>query len=424
MITIYNSNVYYLEGGIGFGTIAPIYCRIKEELNGMYELEIEHPYDDLKKFKKIQNDRIIKAPTPRGYQFFRIYRVVSNLKSIKVYAKHISYDLYDIPIRSRGINLQNATPQMIAQELNDLRGLSGATIQTDLEGEASNFTTNQTSIFKVILNQENQNSIIQNFGGELLRDNLNISILKNIGKDRGFTVRYGKNLVGLEIDEDFSNYFDGVFPIGKNNLNLPEKYIMSTEEVYNEREEPKLKILELYDVSTVEELRFKAWNFLKEAKTPKINIKVNFELLSKTAEYEKFQMLEEVYLGDVVKIHNEKMNFTKKATVISYEYDSLKQKYIKIELGDFVKDITSNLNGVENAIQTSHNADTTSKQVLNMLNGTITIKNDNLYILIDSQNINEARKIFRFGANGIQYTQNGINGTYRTLIDTNGNISR
>ena len=43
--------------------------------------------------------------------------------------------------------------------------------------------------------------------------------------------------------------------------------------------------------------------------------------------YKDYAVLEKVYLGDVVTVTNKKMNFSKKAKVISYEYDAMLKRY-------------------------------------------------------------------------------------------------
>lgn len=422
MIFIYeNTETEFRSNGLG--TLAPFYCTIKEELNGMYELELEHSYDNLKKYERIENDRIIKAMTPRGYQSFRIYKIVTTLKSIKVYAKHLSYDLFDMP--AEAMSIKNATPSEIINTLKSVGFGAFLDIETDLEGAVDNFAVQSTAVMKVLINSDKEkSSIIGSFGGEILRDNMRIKILKSIGRDRGFTVRYAKNLIGLDISEDYSNFYPIVFPIGKNNLRLSEQSIglNNSSESGPILNRFKIKILELYDCSTEEELRRKAYEYFETSKTPDINIKVNFQLLSRTEEYKNYRMLEEVYLGDIVTVENTKLNFRKKSTVISYVYDCLLEKYREIELGDFVSDITKSISSVDRSLSGVSSAITDSKQILNLVSGKIGITEDSLYISVDGENYKSARKIFKFSSKGLEYSSTGYQGQYKTLIDNLGNI--
>ena len=70
MITIHEKTAQTFDT-IGLGTLVPGSCIVTEELNGAYELEMKHPYDDGGKWKRIERGRIIYASTPRGMQPFR-----------------------------------------------------------------------------------------------------------------------------------------------------------------------------------------------------------------------------------------------------------------------------------------------------------------------------------------------------------------
>ena len=80
----------------GVRILTPLSCRITEELNGQYELEMEHPVDNDGTWAMIDELDIIKA---KG-QLFRIYRTVRKMNSdgsrtVQVNARHIFYDLND-----------------------------------------------------------------------------------------------------------------------------------------------------------------------------------------------------------------------------------------------------------------------------------------------------------------------------------------
>ena len=74
MITIHEKTAKTFDT-FGLGALVPSHCVVEEELNGAYELELKHPYDDGGKWKRIERGRILYASTPRGMQPFRIYYV-------------------------------------------------------------------------------------------------------------------------------------------------------------------------------------------------------------------------------------------------------------------------------------------------------------------------------------------------------------
>ncbi len=416
MIKIYRSDETNF-GSFGLGTIAPISCIAKEELNGMFELELEHPLDDFGKHTRIENERIVKVGTPRGEQLFRIYKTVKTLKSIKAYAHHISYDLLDNYI-SNPIQLYNATADQI---LNAIK--SGLMLpmpfdfETNLAGTVQAFSVNGCNPMKAILSEdEDQDSVYKLFGGELLRDNFTVKMLKNSGADRGVQIRYGKNLIGLSVDEDYSEIINRVIPYGKNGLVLPEIYV----EADSLTGRVRIARQEFGEAANHEQLRTLAKAFVNAAAIPKINIKADIQLLSKTQEYKDFEILENVHLGDIVTVINTKRAFRKKATVIAYEWDCILQKYKAVELGDFIKDITASISKVDKSISVANAAITESKQVLQAISGKIAIANNFLYIAIDGEDYLTATKVFRFGQNGLEFSMSGQNGTYTTIIDNNG----
>lgn len=94
MITIHEKTAKTFDT-FGLGALVPSHCVVEEELNGAYELEMKHPYDEGGKWKRIERGRIIYASASRGKQPFRIYYVKPSMKEISVNARHIFYDLLD-----------------------------------------------------------------------------------------------------------------------------------------------------------------------------------------------------------------------------------------------------------------------------------------------------------------------------------------
>lgn len=416
---------------LGLGMLSPSFCIVKEELNGLYELEMEHPYDEQGKWKRIEKELVLYVSTPTGKQPFRIYHIKPDIKGIKVYARHVFYDLLD----NLCLNInENSSPQAV---LNAIK--SSFNYSTPFT-----FTTNMTGIGKVVLENENpvsallgidedKNSFVKAFGGEVLRDGFTVTMRTSIGQDRGVAIRYGKNLVGLEVSEDISKVATRILPIGKDGLQgsyVDSQYINSY--VY-----PKIYIFEDSQLTTKAELQQAAQNLLNSGyDLPTVNIKVDFQTLSKTEEYKEYGVLENVQLGDIVMVSNVKMGFHKKAKVISYEWDSLLEQYDQVELGDFVTDLTASVitgeKGFSKAVRANNNAIIAANaansavaqasQTYGLITGKVTINENGLYICVDGTSTANATKVFHWGNSGLQYSDAGINGTYKTIIDTDGNV--
>lgn len=91
MINLYDRNeTDFTHNGISI--LHPLEAVVIEELNGDYSLTLTMPRGN----KEIEIEQIIKAPTPKSTQLFRVYNSdVDMLGNIVFYARHIFYDLLD-----------------------------------------------------------------------------------------------------------------------------------------------------------------------------------------------------------------------------------------------------------------------------------------------------------------------------------------
>lgn len=417
MVTIFSKSDTTFQG-IGEGGLLPTSCVVAEELNGAYELTLEHNYDDLGKWKRLEKEKIIYANTPNGRQPFRIYNVKPTMEKISVNARHIVYDLLDdicmnIDYTGTAQGALNAIKNAMAYSM-------PFNFSTDITLSGSLNLKNINPIAAILSTDNDANSFIKSFGGELSRDHYNVSMKTSLGVDRGMVIAYGKNLVGLEVNEDISSVVTRVYPIGKDGLTAG--YVDSTH--INDYVYPKIYILEENSLETESDLTAAAQSLLDSGvDLPKVNITVDFELLSKTDEYKDYAFLEQVYLGDVVAVRNKKMGFAKKAKVISYEWDCILGRYNKIELGDFLPSIYNSITTGVSSGAVAMTANTDVKQVYSLISGTATVNSNGLYICIDGADINTATKLFWFGKNGLQFSSNGLAGAWKTIIDSNGNIT-
>lgn len=346
MIVIYDKTYTEKEGGL-----SPLSCVVSEELNGTYELSLEHPYDETGKWKRIEKEKIIYANTPKGKQPFRIYNVKPDMNKITVNARHIFYDLLDNFIQS--LNKTGTASAVLSSMKSALQYSTPFTFSTDITASGTVSSERKNPVEVLLESAEDALSFFNVFGGELVRDGYNVSMLLAMGEDRGYRISYGKNLVGLSITEDISSVVTRYYTLGADGLT--GGYVDS--ERIGEYANPKIAVYENTDLKTASELKTAAQAlFDAGADLPTVNITVDFVLLQNTEEYKDYAILEEVYLGDVVTVINQKMNFSKKAKVISYEYDAMLKRYNKIELGDFLPSIYSSVTTGTNAQATANNA--------------------------------------------------------------------
>ena len=327
MITIHEKTAQTFDT-IGLGTLVPGSCVVTEELNGAYELELKHPYDEGGKWKRIERGRILYASTPRGMQPFRIYYVKPSMKEIAVNARHIFYDLLDN--QCKPITHSGTAAAALAALQAAFAYPMPFSFDTDISLTGTLTTGRMNPVQALLSDDDEATSFVKGYGGELLRDGFRVSVKAALGQDRGVSIRYGKNLVGLEVTEDESEVKTRIVCYGKNgSVTLESPHL--GDYIY-----PKIHTL-TEENKTLSEVQEEAQAlFDGGCDIPSINIKVDFVALEKTVEYREYAVLEEVFLGDMATVINTKMGFQKQAKVISYEWDCLLEQYNDVELGDFI----------------------------------------------------------------------------------------
>lgn len=326
MICIYDKkNTKGNFGNNGLGILSEaISCYITEELNGDYSLELEYPANS-KKSKYIEEWNIIKADG----QLFRIYKVEKSSDGkniIKVWAKHIFYDLAYYFIES--MKVENCSVKTALQ-----KSLIGELIAI-YTADSDIITANSISLVE-------KNSVEAIFSiidiwacGELKRDNFDIKILNSIGKDAGVLIAQGKNIVGLKFNVDTTSVVTKLYPVGKDGIKLTEKYISVPN--WDSEKYPPFPIIKKVEFKEAEDevtLRLLAQESANVLGLSKVSIDVDFIELSKTKEYENYKHLQTVNVGDSVIVRHKDFEIDVKVPVLKIKKDVLTGVNVKVELG-------------------------------------------------------------------------------------------
>lgn len=334
MITIHEKNAQKFDT-LGLGTLFPSSCVVTEEQNGSFELKMEHPYDKWKKCSRIERSRIVYASTPKGMQPFRIYSVKPTIGGITVNARHIFYDLLDNQCTE--ISYTGSASGALVALQSAFAFPMPFSFDTDISADGTLTTGKMNPVQALLLDDDETISFVKGFGGEIMRDHFNVSMFTAMGRNRDVVIRYGKNLVGLDVTEDEADVKTRILCYGPDGSAIVDSPHID-EYIY-----PKIYTLE-DDYKNVDILKEEAQAMFAEgADLPLVNIKVDFVVLADTVEYADYAPLEEVFLGDIVTIINQKMNFSKKARVISYEWDCLLERYNEVELGDFMPTLAASV---------------------------------------------------------------------------------
>lgn len=431
MIKLYDRNETDFKHN-GICILKPLEAVVTEELNGDYSLKVTMPRGK----KEIEIEQIIKAPTPKSEQLFRVYNSDIDMLGNQIfYARHIFYDLLDYFIEDTRPSGSGALAISKILENTPFTGTSDITEQ----GTAYYQMMNPV---KAILGADN--AFIEVWGGELERDNLNVRMKNHLGTDRGVSIRYRKNLTGLRLQTDLSGVYTKIMPTGLQEngqtlLKLPEKYISSPLiDNYVNIKTTRIHYSEIkIDEETTQE---QALEILRNAATqefengldkPQITATVEFIPLQDTEEYKDYSILERVYLGDTIRVFHEDLSIELETKVISYEFDALSKRYNKVILGN----ANPKYGDTQKKYVEKQKEETTTALEQAIINATQLITgNQGGYIvmspsekpqeifIMDTPDMTTARKVWRWNLSGLGYSSTGINGPFALAMTMDGAI--
>jgi len=338
---------------------------VHESRNGVYECEFDYPITG-RLYGEICNGRLVGCihDDRKDIQPFEIYGKTAPMNGIVTfYAHHISY-------KASKVILMPGSASSIAQAMVYLKN-------NTYNDNPFSFWTDKTTTgtwkvdapisVKEILGGV-QGSILDVYGtGEYEWDKWLIKLHLHRGSDTGVEIRYGKNLSDIKQETDSSKVYNAVVPYWYSQetgdiVTLPEGAVISSgvelytetltdhnneslidhngnelEAAYYEIQPVPLDLSDRWEAKpTVEQLREKATSLQEsgEAWLPDENIEVNFVQLWQTAEYASVAPLLRVSLCDKVTVHYPELGInTVKMQVIDVEYDVLRERFSKMELG-------------------------------------------------------------------------------------------
>lgn len=437
-IKLYDANeTSFTKNGLGILSQCTV-ARLIEELNGSYEVELEHPMDDYGKYLNLVEDNIIKADN----QLFRIYFKKRILGSVNVKARHIFYDLIDYFLEDMTLTSMNGAAALdwmlththdIANHPHGFRSVS----------DVPNLGTWAIKYKNPVEAIMGTDGIISQIGGEIERDNFTINLHNTRGADRGVLVAYRKNIQGIEETLDTSGIVTRILPVGKDGLKLtaqigtaPIGYIDSP--YIDNYPHPKVAQIDFSDIDNVTDLAIAGNDYILNSgcDIPQYNYKVDFIELTKTEEYKDYAILETVYMGDIVTIKHIKLGLNLKARVIKIEKNLITDRIDKIELGAFKPNISNNINKAIQAIRLELVKTTSdfeiavanaTQQITGALGGNILIRQGEdgkpyEMLIMDTTNVMTAQKVWRWNIGGLGYSTTGINGPFPLAITQDGSI--
>lgn len=428
-------------------------CKVSEKQNGDYTLTLQYPMTGAW-YDQITEGAIIKAKANEtsALQLFRIYKSSKPLKGIVTfYAEHISYDLQGLPIASLSMTDTTAEAALSTGFAASLLP-HGFTAWSNIETLNSISFTTPRSLRNLCGGKSG--SVLDVWGGEFEFDNFLVKLHKNRGANRGVVINYGKNLIDAKQECNISECYTHFFPyaIKKNGeteetVMLPEGVIelIDPENIGHTRAYPLDMTNELPRDAEInqETLRKCAEEYIEahHLGVPEVNITLSLMQIWDSPEYVQKANGERISLCDTVTVRFHKLGIDAKAKVIKTEYDSLAERYSKIEVGDARSSLADTVVGVKESIdQTNKNIaesktaasaelekaieDATNKITGNS-GGYIVHNppnNPQEILIMDTPYIETAMNIWRWNNSGFGHSSKGYNGPYGTAITMDGRI--
>lgn len=451
-------------GNNGIGHLKDaISCKVTEERNGAYTLTLQYPIGGAW-YENISEGSVIKAKANETseLQLFRVYKSSKPMKGVVTfYAEHISYDLKGLPLASLTMTDTTAEAALNA-------GFSGCFLPHRFTGRSDITTLNKINITKPRSLRNfcggEAGSVLSVWGGEFEFDNFTVWLHRHRGANNGVVIRYGKNLTDAKQERNISACYTHFCPYAikkTETRNETGEVIESTEETITLPEgvieliDPEnighLKALTL-DISdkfadgeelNVENLRAHAEEYIESHKlgVPDVNITLSFMQIWHSPEYAESAGFERVALCDTVTVFFEDLGINAKAKVIKTEYDTLEERFSKLEVGDAKSNLTDTVSGIKESIEDTKKSLTESEKAASLAlqsaieNATNRITGNSggyvvLYpannpqeiLVMDSDDKETATRVWRWNSSGLGYSKNGYNGTYGLAMTMDGAI--
>lgn len=443
-----NDETDFLRNGIG-ALKDCMECIVTEERNGIYECKFKYPVTG-QFYSGISPDRIIKAKANEvsDPQLFRIYECSKPKNGIVTFnAQHISYDLNSnivTPFSLKSINAAYALTKILENTYFEHQFTATSSLST-----ISNINIKEPVSARNCFGGM-EGSILDNFGGEYEFDNFVIKLHANRGQDNGVVISYGKNLTNINADTNIQSVYTSIYPYAIDAddqlYTLPEKVItLGTASNYGAARTLALDLSDKFENGeTITETKLRnyanAYASNNNIDTPDENIKVSFVQLWQSKEYETIALLERVKLCDIVTVKHPILGVSVKTKVIKTIYDSLKEKYVEIELGTARSNFADTLNNVKSDVKTMSDfmkaqpsvmeraIQNATKLITGNSGGYVVLHDSNgdgspdEILIMDKPTIEEALKVWRWNNSGLGYSSTGYNGRFALAMTIDGAI--
>lgn len=311
----------------------------REVLNGEFVSSLTIPYDALYASQIARNSLItLRCNEYQRPQIFRVSKIGKTMANglVNVSLNHISYDLNKAILRPFTVTGTGGLSVALAQnQLVEMPFIFYSSIQSNV----GTIKIDTPTPYRQILGGM-EGSILDTWHGEYEWDNTEIWLANRRGEDRGVIIQDGKNLLDYSQEDSVLDTYsyavgywekDGVCVYSDvQNVSNPYVYNQGIAVDFSQDwdEQPTQTMLN-------NRTRYYINNMHPEQFRPNQSITVDFKTLKKMKQFEMLANLENIQLGDTVRVINKRMGVDMTARVIEYEWDVLADEYSKVTIGNF-----------------------------------------------------------------------------------------
>ncbi len=410
--------------------LSPLKAKVHKKDNSDYYLDLETGLEYIDYFVE---GNIVIANTPTGDQAFRIGNVTKTKSKLVSKCYHVFYDSKNYLI---------ADSYVVDKNCND--ALDHLNSATEPQSEFTTISDVATiDSYRCVRNSlyEAVQTVIERWGGHLVRDNFSIGIRANIGVDNGIIVQYKKNLKDITCQENWDNVVTKILPVGKDGLLLnaidpnAEIYVTSSiqyalpytktitfsqDDINQEDYESE----QAYTQALVSDLMVQAIEYLEQNSVPQINytLKANLDKVTD--------------IGDTVEVIDDRLGVNMMTNVIGFVYDCIFEQYTEVEFGNFTntlsglvgnitasvnKDVSDQVQGIASSI--GEQLQQSTEQIMGVMGDSYVIYDGDQILVVDSLPKDTATNVIRINNGGIGFSQTGINGTFTSAWTIDGTLN-
>lgn len=424
------------------------YGMITEGLNDEFTLEIEFEIlDTVKKelYDLITEEGILKVEDEYGDEFFVISEIYKTSDSIRAIARQITIaetlDLFLEDVRPENQNGAGALTHIFSNTTCTHEIVVNSDIQT-----ISTAYYNRKTVYEAL--HDSDMAFQERWGGEVYRRQFNLHINNKVGSYRGVKIKSNKNLTGFEENTTKDTVCTRIYPKGFNGITIEEKYIDSenigmykrpisrvyTFEDVKVRDENTGEDEEVFETleEAQEELKKRSKALFEEDKVDfiKAYYTINHVDLRTTEEYKNYSATEITCIGDEVDVEEETLGIDIRTRVVKRKYNILTKEREETELSNVGLKRVITLPELEKEFEKIPSTESFLEAAKEIATGLINsgIKNSHVVVrkneilIMDTDDINTAQKVWRFNVNGLGYSSTGYHGEFGLAMTMDGSI--